>query len=254
MSAVEPSLSPATKWPRALLAFELLVILPTIAGVTVLFVHTVESSSIAQMIVLTGLLAFVEALPVPALRGVHLSLGFPLLMTYGILMNPPAAALVAFVGSFDPRELRHEVTFLRAVFNRCQVALSVLAASAVFHRIATIGPPASSVWLCVAGAMLAALADYVVNSSLVTIFTSLRVGVSPLIVIRELRIGRLSEFLISYLGPGFCSDWLARCSRFKPPTGRFRSSSHRCCLRVKCSSGPSSLRRRMGSWSSENRC
>jgi signal transduction histidine kinase len=202
MSAVQPSLSPATKWPRALLAFELLVILPTVTGVSILFVHSVENTSIAQMLVLTGLLAFVEALPVPALRGVHLSLGFPLLMTYGILMNPPAAALVAFVGSLDPRELHHEVTFLRAVFNRCQVALSVLAASAVFHRIATIGPPASSVWLCIAGAMLAALADYVVNSSLVTIFTSLRVGVSPLIVIRELRIGRLSEFLISYLGLG----------------------------------------------------
>ena len=50
--------------------------------------------------------------------------------------------------------------------------------------------------------MLAAIADYAVNSTLVTVFTSLRVGVSPVVVMRELRIGRLSEFLVSYLGLG----------------------------------------------------
>ena len=50
--------------------------------------------------------------------------------------------------------------------------------------------------------MLAAIADYLVNSTLVTVFTSIRIGVSPFKVMRELRIGRLSEFLVSYLGLG----------------------------------------------------
>jgi signal transduction histidine kinase len=50
--------------------------------------------------------------------------------------------------------------------------------------------------------MVAAIADYAVNTVLVAGFTSLRVGLSPLAVMRELRIGRLSEFLVSYLGLG----------------------------------------------------
>jgi signal transduction histidine kinase len=50
--------------------------------------------------------------------------------------------------------------------------------------------------------MLAAVADYLVNSTMVTLFTSLRVGLPPLQVLRELRIGSSIEFLVSYLGLG----------------------------------------------------
>ena len=181
------------------MAFELLVIAPTIAGITFLLLRSTTALS-PILILWAALIAFVEFLPVPAHRGVHLGLGFPLLMTVAVLFVPPAAALVAFVGALDPRELKHEVTFLRALFNRCQVALSVLAASAVFHSLATVGVP--PVWGQIVAASLAAVADYVVNSSLVTVATSLRVHVSPLVVMRELRIGRLTEFLVSYLGLG----------------------------------------------------
>jgi signal transduction histidine kinase len=149
------------------------------------------------------LIAGVELLPVPAWRGVHLSLGFPLLMTVGILFAPPAAAVTALLGSFDPRELRREVSFLRALFNRCQVSLSVLAASSVFHWLAgPDGIEAIPTWTLVIPAMVAAIADYAVNTAMVTVFTSLRVGLPPISVIRELRIGRLGEFLVSYLGLG----------------------------------------------------
>ena len=199
MSDEKPIGSSTTKLPRSLLAFEILVIVPTVVGVTVLLVRS--TTPLAPILILwAALISFVELLPVPAHRGVHLGLAFPLLMTVGLLFVPPAAALVAFVGALDPRELKHEVTFLRAVFNRCQVALSVLAASAVFHSLATAG--VSPVWRQVLATMLAAIADYGVNSTLVTVFTSLRVGVSPFVVMKELRIGRLSEFLVSYLGLG----------------------------------------------------
>jgi signal transduction histidine kinase len=107
------------------------------------------------------------------------------------------------VGSFDPRELRGDVTVLRALFNRCQVSLSVLAASSVFHVLAgPDGIDATPTWVLIVPAMVAAIADYGVNTAMVTVFTSLRVGLPPLAVIRELRIGRLSEFLVSYLGLG----------------------------------------------------
>lgn len=57
--------------------------------------------------------------------------------------------------------------------------------------------------------MLAAIADYVVNSSLVTLGASLQYRLPPSRVVRELRIGRLSEFLVSYLGLGLLGLALA---------------------------------------------
>ena len=91
-----------------------------------------------ELILWAVLVAAVELLPVPAWRGLHLSVGFPLLMVVAMLYPPIAAGAVAFAGASDPRELRGEVDFLSAIFNRCQVALSVFAASAVFHGLANI--------------------------------------------------------------------------------------------------------------------
>jgi signal transduction histidine kinase len=48
--------------------------------------------------------------------------------------------------------------------------------------------------------MLAAVVDYLVNSGLVTVWVSLQYGMAPKSVITQLRIGRPTEFLISYLG------------------------------------------------------
>jgi len=182
---------------RVLLTFELVVIIPTLVSLALLLARSLDDLE-PELILWAVLVAFVELLPVPAWRGLHLGLGFPILLAIGILFVPPVAAVTALVGSMDPRELRHEVTFLRAVFNRCQVALSVLIASAVFHSVADLYT--SPTWRLVLAATLAAVADYMVNSTLVTVFTSIRLGVSPLKVIKELRIGRLSEFLVSYLG------------------------------------------------------
>jgi signal transduction histidine kinase len=64
------------------------------------------------------------------------------------------------------------------------------------------GIEAIPTWTLVIPAMVAAIADYAVNTAMVTVFTSLRVGLPPISVIRELRIGRLGEFLVSYLGLG----------------------------------------------------
>jgi signal transduction histidine kinase len=191
---------------RQLLIFELSVIVPTLLALSISMAKWLQKPRVLDtkltgaLILWTVVIAGVELLPVPAWRGVHLSLGFPLLMTVGILYNPAPAALTALIGSWDPRELRREVNISRAAFNRCQVALSVLASSSVFHGLAEVG--GSPAWLLIGAAMLAAVADYLVNSTLVTVFTSIRVGVPVRRVMQELRIGRLSEFLISYLGLG----------------------------------------------------
>src|SRR6266508_6071558 len=173
-------------------SFELLVILPTLSAISILLVREPHDlDRIVELTVWVLIAALVELLPVPAWRGTHLSLGVPLLMTVGFLYQPPAAALVALIGSSDPRELRHEVSALRALFNRCQVAVSVLAASAVFHSLA--GIHTSPTLFLVAAAALAAIVDYLVNTSLVAIGASIQYGMSPLNVIRRLRIGKIGR-------------------------------------------------------------
>jgi signal transduction histidine kinase len=200
---------------RRLLFLELAVIIPTVVGGALLIqsdLDTFTFSRVGELLLWAAAVSVVELIPLPAWRGIHLSLGFPLLMALAIVHPPIAAGATAFVGSTDPREFRHQVTFLRAIFNRAQVALSVFAASAVFHTFATIGSDGtgSPTWILIPAAMIAAIVDYLVNSTLVTLFTSLRVGLPPLKVLKELRIGSVSEFLVSYLGLGLLGLTMAK--------------------------------------------
>jgi signal transduction histidine kinase len=195
---------------RRLLMLELAVIIPTLVGGVLLVLADRETFTwklVGELVLWAAAVSLVELIKVPAWRGVHLSLGFPLLMALAIVHSPVAAGVTAFVGSTDPREFRREVTLLRAIFNRAQVALSVFAASAVFHALAT---PDSPAWLLILAAMVAAIADYLVNSTMVTLFTSVRVGLPPFQVLKELRIGSVSEFLISYLGLGLLGLTMAK--------------------------------------------
>jgi signal transduction histidine kinase len=201
---------------RRLLVFELVVIVPTLVGGTLLVLADLDSFPwrvVGELVLWAAAVSLVELIPVPAWRGVHLSLSFPLLMALAIVHAPILAAVTAFVGSVDPREFRREVSVLRAIFNRAQVALSVFAASAVFSALAEFNPAhptPSPAWLLILAAMVAAIADYLVNSTLVALFTSLRVGLPPLQVLKELRIGSAREFLISYLGLGLLGLTMAK--------------------------------------------
>ena len=194
------------------MAFELSIILPTFALGALLISRDPSAFDDGwPLVVWAVVIGLVELLPVPAWRGLTISVGFPLMMVVAFLYQPAAAAVVALVGASDPREFQREVTVLRALFNRCQVALSVLAASAVFHWMTPFaaGTPHTSEVLLLVAAASASLVDYAVNSGLVTMFVSLRTGVPIRQVVRELRIGRLSEFLISYLGLGLVGLSLA---------------------------------------------
>jgi signal transduction histidine kinase len=184
----------------------LLVILPTLGVIGFLLARD-NTSLDRHLFVWTLTVALVEAMPVPAWRGLQVSVGFPLLMAVAFLYPPEAAALAAFLGASDPREIRRQVSVLRAAFNRSQVALSVLVASAVFHGLASMDAPTTSQ---IGAALLAAMLDYFLNSGVVTAAVSLDTGMPPIRVIREMRIGALSEFLVSYLGLAFFGLFLAQ--------------------------------------------
>ena len=92
----------------------------------------------AEVIIWVALVAAAELLPVPAWRGMHVSLGFPLLMAVGILYPPAWAGAIALIGSADPVEFRGETTVLKAVFNRSQVALAVFSRAGLSTRLANV--------------------------------------------------------------------------------------------------------------------
>jgi signal transduction histidine kinase len=186
--------------------YALLVAVPTILYIVIRIAQTPEEFN-RDVLIWVALVAVAELLPVPAWRGINVSLGFPLLMAVGILYSPAWAAGIALIGSVDPSEFRRETTFMKAIFNRAQVALAVLLASATFHRLADVTDPVGQVVLAT---LVASLVDYVTNLSLVVIATSLMYGRSIVALARQLP--RVNEFLISYAGLSVMGAVLAKLS------------------------------------------
>ena len=183
------------------MTFEVGVVVPTLVGLVLLLARgagDLSAKKIVQLAIWAAIIGLVELLPIPMWRGTVISLGFPLLMAVAFIYGPAESGIVALVAASDPREFKGEVGPLRALFNRCQVALSVLAASAVFDEFGSIDH--SGTLVLVMAAMSAAVVDYVVNWSLVALGASILYRMSPTTVFRQMRVGAGREFLISYLG------------------------------------------------------
>ncbi len=154
-------------------------------------------------------LAVISLLPVPATQA-RVGMDFPLSMALAVLYAPAAAGLVTLVGSCDPREFRREIPFLRALFNRSQVALATVAASAAFHAIAHASadgrPP---FWPFVGAALLAVVVGYGLNIALVSTAISLDFGITPRDVVQGLSIGSLPKFVGTFLALGLFGALLA---------------------------------------------
>jgi signal transduction histidine kinase len=115
--------------------------------------------------------------------------------------------MIGLLGSFDPREFRREVTVLRSLFNRCQIAIAILAASAAFHALTSVTRP----WAVVLpAAILAGVIHYVINTALVSCAVSIAYRIPYQEALRSIRIGRWMEFLINYIGLGFVGTALAK--------------------------------------------
>ena len=179
------SLNPAT-------IYAVCIVLPVITVIVVGVWSTPEDFD-KWMLAWVGLVAAAELLPVPAWRGIHVSLGFTLLTSVAILYSPFWAGAIALVGSVDPVEFRRETTVLKALFNRSQVALAVLLASVTFHLLADVHDPP---YVVILATLVASLVDYVTNLSLVVVATGLMYGTSIVALARQLP--RVSEFLLSY--------------------------------------------------------
>ena len=192
--------------PAILATFEIVVVAPTVALILLLLVdrpHVLKP----DLLLWAALIAIVDMLPVMAWHGLQLILDFPLLITVASLYKPAAAAITLFVASFDPREFRREVGLLRSLFNRSQMALSTLTASAVYHAVS---PPGSGSGRVALATVAAVVGGYIVKASLVALGASLLYGEPVVKVSRELRIGHPLEFLVSYLALGAAGVLVAR--------------------------------------------
>jgi signal transduction histidine kinase len=97
--------------------------------------HAGDGASFIQLASWAAIVAAVDLIPVRVWGSVSVSMSFPVALAAGMIFAPAEAALIAFVGSFDPRELTGDVSIAKSVFNRSQVAASVMAGSAAFHAL-----------------------------------------------------------------------------------------------------------------------
>jgi signal transduction histidine kinase len=148
-----------------------------------------------------------DLMPIPLWGSVEIAVSFPVLLAAAMVFPPYVACVLGFVGSFDVREIRREITIMRGLFNRAHIAASVLAASFVFHGLE--GDVAE--WpqvLVVASAALAA--DVTVNGSFVTLGTHLLTGVPARQVWRHMTgEDDRNHFLLSYVAFGLLAVLLA---------------------------------------------
>ena len=152
-------------------------------------------------------IAVVDLIPVPVWGGMQLSLSFPILLGVAVIFDPPVAALIAFLGSVDPREVKLDVSLSMALFNRSQVAISILLASGIFHATATHASP----WFVLIPAVLvAALVAYAVNVVAVAAEHTLKNRVPLRHVIAKMHGSAPYEFVISYIGLGLFGAAIAR--------------------------------------------
>ena len=147
-------------------------------------------------IALVGCASFVS---IPTGDGVSLSMDLPLLLGVAAIYDPALSGAIALLGATDPREWQRRISGWLAAYNRSQVALSVMAASLVFHAVG--GRVGVWPWAAVA-AFLALSVDCAVNYTFVAVAVSLRFSRSLKSALGTLRLGDPRVFLPIYLSFG----------------------------------------------------
>ncbi len=192
-------------WRSAL--FQVVVIVPLVVYLIATFPDYREDLLQPAVFLFIATVAVVDLIPVPAWGGMQLSLSFPILLGAAIIFPPPVAAVIAFLGSFDPRELRLQMPPLRAIFNRAQMALSTFVGSLLFHLVASTESPIGELIL---GVVVAAIATYLVNALSVAVHQALFRGVGVFAVLKKMHGAAPYEFLLSYIGLGLFGAVIAR--------------------------------------------
>jgi signal transduction histidine kinase len=196
--------TPRSRDPGAFRALELMTVVSAIVCLGVALARSPDTLSrdMQDVVVWLPVVVLADLMPVTLLKPIELTMSLPVLLAAAMVFPPAVAFTLGFVGNTDRRELRRRIPFLRGLFNRSNVALSVLSASWLFHR--TGG--SLRAWPSAIGfAFLALLADMIVNNALAMLGAHLLFERSLPEVLRELYGGELVQFLLSY----FCFGSMA---------------------------------------------
>jgi signal transduction histidine kinase len=157
-----------------------------------LLIATNWSQFVSQLPVLLPwiiVVAIADLLPVPIWGSVELMTSFPILLAAAFVFPPFLAGFVSFIGTSDRREIRRDISAGRALFNRSNVAVSVMAASLIFARMSgdlRLWPYA------ILAAAAALTVDVLINGSLLVLGTRLLTGLPPSDIVRNVYGGRQS--------------------------------------------------------------
>jgi len=174
------------------------VIIPTVSLLTTLSVLQWRSitEALPNLIMWLAVVTAAELLPILYSEEVNITLSMPLLLAAGIVLAPIHAGLIGFLGSWDGRHLRREITWSRALFNRSQIALSSFFGSLVFHSLGgNIRVWPLAVWACLA----ASLADMIINVALVSVAAALMARVKLTKVLSDVALDSPWSFAFTYL-------------------------------------------------------
>lgn len=159
-----------------------------------------------DILVWTVVVAVVGLAAVQLSGGAQLGLDLPVLLAAGYVLGPIPAGLIAFAGYIDLREFRRRIPLDRALFNRAQTSLSVIAATTVFSLVAGSESP----WpIAMIGAMAALCVDAILNVAFVAGVMALHEQAAPRIALGKLRLGSLADFVLTYTSFGLLSLLLA---------------------------------------------
>jgi signal transduction histidine kinase len=158
-----------------------------------------------ELLAWIALVAVAGLVPLSSGKGPSLAMDLPLLLAAAFTFGPLASGLIALLGAVDIRELKREVSWSRAVWNRSQTSISVMCASATFAFFGELGD-----WpLTPLVALLALAADASVNYLIVGFGTSLRNRRPLLESLSAMRIGSPTTFVLSYACFGFLGILIA---------------------------------------------
>jgi signal transduction histidine kinase len=165
---------------------------------------TVSNTIIALWAVLV---AIAEMAPISSGQGAPwLSLDLPILLGAAFVLGPGPSGVIAFLGSLDVHEFKGEVSLSRALYNRSQTSLSVMAAAVVFGALG--GRMGHWPWTAVAG-LLALCVDCLVNYTLVALATALVTRHKVKAVLARMTFGSADAFVPTYASFGFLGILLA---------------------------------------------
>ncbi len=141
------------------------------------------TTNVGVVIVWTLAAAVADLFAVRLRKSITLTMSFTVTLAAAMVLAPAQAALVAFFGSIDRRELRGELSLSQVLFNRGQVACATTAAALVFAQspFELIAWPAVLIW-----ALLGLGADFLVNAAFVVSGIAVRDSVNPQRALRVL--------------------------------------------------------------------